>query len=208
MNMHTPMLALGMLFSTVIVAQGTQLRGDNSPKDSDDGSWIGISGTVESTSTGSFVLDYGEGNINVMVDPEASQPHEFKANEAVTVYGIVDDGFFKKATILARTIYLDSQKTYACSTKGSAERVTSFAPSIYTGTLIHGRVHKVSGMKLMVDEGDQMMTVDATALKGKMTNAAGAPTVHEGDLVTVVGVMDTGFFTGKTLKATSMDIAH
>ncbi|MEZ4791553.1 MAG: hypothetical protein R2811_16260 [Flavobacteriales bacterium] len=180
----------------------------SSPKDAEDGSWIGISGTVESTSKGSFNLDYGDGNINVVVDPEASDPHEFKANEAVTVYGIVDDGFFTKAEIQAKTVYLTSQKTYACSVDGANERVTSFVPAVYNGTLIHGRVAKVSGTKLTVDDGAEMMTVDATAIKDELDNGAKGSTVHEGDVVTVVGVMDKGFFTGRTLKATSMDIKH
>ena len=207
MDKRTTLSAFCILFSTALLAQSTPVRGADSPQHAEDGTWVGISGTVESTSKGSFVLDYGEGSILVNVDPVAKEPHEFQANEAVTVYGVLDKGFFMKTTIQARTVFLNSQKIYTCSTDGANERVMSFVPSVYTGSLVHGRVHKVSGAKLTIDEGENMLTVDTSALKDQL-NAEGESTVQEGDVVTVMGVMDKGFFTGRTLKASSMDVLH
>ena len=197
--------AIAAMFGTMLQAQST----DNAAqglKNADDGSWIGISGTVETTSAGSFVLDYGDGNIKVNVAPNAADPHEFTANEAVTVYGLLDEGFFKGSTINARTVYLDSQKTYACSSDGADGRVAAFVPAIHTGTVVYGRVTKVSGNDFMVDEGDNMVTVDASALKEKLE--ADAPAIHVGDHVAVVGEINKSFFTGKELEATSMTVIH
>lgn len=208
MIMRTYTLLSAALLATTLFAQKETTMPNGLPKSATDGSWIGISGTVESTSTGSFVLDYGEGHINVSVDQDAANPHKFKANEAVTVYGIVDDGFFTKSSIMASSVYLDSQKTYTCSTSGTPEILASFVPNVYTGTLIHGRVQKVSGTKVSVDEGARMMTVDLTAVKDKLKNEKGEITVHEGDVITAVGVMDKGFFTGRELKASSVDVMH
>ncbi len=208
MKTHLSVLALCTLFSATMMAQDTRSSGENSPLKAAAGSWVGVSGTVESTSKGTFVLDYGDGNITVNVDPEASNPHEFKANEAVTVYGILDEGFFTATTINARTVYLNSQKSYACSTGNSADEVISFVPAVYAGTLIHGRVTKVDGTNIMVDEGSRMISVDVATLEAEMKNSTGFPEVDAGDLITAVGTMDKGFFTGRTLEATSMEVIH
>lgn len=197
--------AIATMLATTLQAQSTD-NGEQALKNADDGSWIGVSGTVESTSAGSFVLDYGDGSIKVNVDPNAADPHEFKANEAVTVYGMLDEGFFKGSTINARTVYLDSQKSYACSSDGADRRVASFVPAIHTGTVIYGRVTKVSGDDFMVDEAGSMITVDASALKGK--KEADVPAIHVGDHVTVVGDINEGFFSGRKLEATSLSVIH
>jgi len=196
-------LAIATLLSTAAFAQTTG-KGDMTLKEASDGSWIGISGTVESSSAGSFALDYGEGTIKVNVDPNATNPHQFIANEAVTVYGILDEGFFKASTINALTVYLDSEMIYTCSSDGADSKVASFVPVLRTGTLIHGRVTKVSGNTFMVDEAGTMITVDTSALNGKAMSEE--PKVEVGDRVTVSGAMTKGFFSGRTLEATSMNV--
>jgi len=194
---------MATMLTTTLHAQST--TGEELMKDTEDGSWIGVSGTVEkSSSKGSFVLDYGEGTILVNVDPEATVPHEFTANEAVTVYGILDEGFFKAATINARTVYLESMKSYACSMDGADNKVASFVPAIHTASIVHGRVTKVSGDNFMVNEGGTMITVDASGMKG--TTKGDTPAVQVGDRVTVIGDINKSFFSGRKLAATSMNV--
>lgn len=199
--------AIAALFTTTLFAQ-TPESAELAVKEATDGSWIGVSGTVESTSTGTFMLDYGEGSIKVSVDPEGTNPHEFIANEAVTVYGILDEGFFKASTINARTVYLDSQKSYACTSDGADAKVATFMPALYTGTVVYGRVTKVTNDGFVVNDAGTTVTVDTSALPGATQEATGEPTVHVGDRVAVVGDITKGFFTGRTLAATSLNVVH
>lgn len=190
------------------VAQDTQLRAKETPNAQTDGTWVGVHGTVESTSTGSFMLDYGEGSVKVIVDPSAANPYEFKANEAVTVYGVIDEGFFKATTIRARTIHLDGQKRYACTTDGADAKVVGFVPAMYAGMLVHGRVTGRTATSLMVDQGNRTVTVDISKFVPVPSGDSGDTMVEEGDYVTVVGQMDQGLFTGRKFVATSMTIMH
>ncbi len=192
------------LLTTGAVAQDTPTRGTDDPHKRADGSWIGVSGTVASTSPGAFVLDYGDGTIKVELEPSSTKQHDFIQDEQVRVYGVVDAGLFKGKTIQARAVYVESMKTYACTTEGSEAICAAFAPVIYSGVVVHGRVSAVKTGSLTLDEGDRMVEVDTKA----MSNPTGAPTASDpkvGDLVTVVGHMDEGFFSRK-LKADSVEI--
>ena len=195
------------LASTATWAQDTQTRGNNDPHDRGDGSWIGITGHVESTAPGSFILDYGDGTIKVELEPTSSQQHAFIQDEKVRVYGAVDAGLFKAKTIKAHAVYVESMKTYVCTTEGAEPVLTSFAPTIFSGVMIHGRVTAVNGSTLMVDEGDQLIEVDASKLDTAAGGTATGAPVKVGDLVTVVGHMDEGLFTHK-LEASSLDIVR
>ena len=193
---------------SIAVAQDTQLRANETPNAQTDGTWVGVHGTVESTSTGTFMLDYGEGSIKVIVDPSAANPHEFKANEAVTVYGVIDEGFFKATTLRARTIHLDGQKRYACTTDGADAKVVGFVPAMYAGMLVHGRVSGRTATSVIVDQGDRTVTVDISMLVPVPDGNNELTEVQEGDYVTVVGQMDQGLFTGRKFVATSMTVMH
>ncbi len=197
-----------VLMGTNAVAQDTQLRAKEAPNAQTDGTWVGVHGTVESTSSGSFVLDYGSGNIKVIVDPSATNPYEFTANEAVTVYGVIDEGFFKATTLRARTIHLDGQKRYACTTDGADAKVVEFVPAMYAGMLVHGRVSGKTATLVMVDQGDRTVTVDISKLVPVPNGGNDGTKVQEGDYVTVVGQMDQGLFSGRKFVATSMTVMH
>lgn len=190
------------------VAQGTQLRANETPNGQIEGTWVGVHGTVESTSTGSFMLDYGEGSIKVIVDPSAADLYEFKANEAVTVYGVIDEGFFKATTLRARTIHLDGQRRYTCTTGDADAKVVEFVPAIYAGMLVHGLVSARTGNSIIVDQGDRTVTVDISMLVPVPDGDNELTEVQEGDYVTVVGQMDQGLFTGRKFVATSMTVMH
>src|SRR5262245_10704873 len=116
MKPHLPIILLAAL-STTTMAQDTRPRRTNDPPGHPDGSWIGISGHVESTSPGSFMLDYGDGTIKVELEPTSTKQHAFIQDEKVIVYGIVDAGLFKARTIKAHAVYVESMKAYACTTE-------------------------------------------------------------------------------------------
>jgi hypothetical protein len=206
MRPQLPLLLFTALFTTAAMAQDTRTRGTNDPHGLGDGSWIGIAGHVESTSPGSFVLDYGDGTIKVGLEPSSTRQHEFIQDEQVRVYGVVDGGFFKAKTIQAHAVYVESLKTYACTTEGAEPVIASFAPTIFSGVVIHGRVTQVSKDNITVDEGDRQIVVDTGALD-TASGAGMAPAAKVGDVVTVLGHMDEGLFSRK-LKAGSLEVVR
>lgn len=175
----------------------------------EDGSWIGISGTVKSVGDEEFVLDHGEGTITVKLqheDVETDVDHDFIKDEKVRVYGVVDDNFFLNTTILARAVFVESLSTYVYRTDGVDEFIQISTPVIGSGTVVQGTVTEVNENKLMLDEGDRMITVDTSLLKEDEDplTADNASAVKVGDRVTLVGNTDTDFWTGRTFRATSM----
>jgi hypothetical protein len=172
-----------------------------------EGSWIGITGQVESTSPGSFMLDYGDGTIKVELAPSSTRKHDFIKDEQVKVYGVVDDGFFKGRTIKAHAVYVESMKSYACTTEGSEPVIAAFAPTIYSGVVLHGRVTDVDPGTVKVDEGDRVIEVDTSELPAARENAGKDPAVEVGDMVTVVAHIDEGLFARK-LRASSMEVVR
>ncbi len=178
------------------------------PRSQDDGSWIAIKGTVKSVGHDDFLLDHGNGTITVKLQPEEAQEkeHEFIKDESVTVFGVVDENFFKSTTILARAVYVESLSTYVYRTDGVDEFITMATPVIPSGTVVHGTIKKVEADKIMIDEGDRMITVDTSLLTkdedpATLESTAG---LSEGDEVVAVGVMDKDFWTGRTFRATSL----
>ena len=110
---------LTILPCTSTLAQETPDRGTNDPHDQAEGSWIGISGEVETTSSEGFVLDYGPGTIKVELPSNSTKQRTFLKDEQVRVYGVMDDGFFSGKTIKAHAVYVESLKAYACTVEGA-----------------------------------------------------------------------------------------
>ncbi len=183
-------------------AQATQ---EKDPKEMADGSWIALSGKVKSVGDEQFVLDHGNGKITVKLqhDDVKHDDHKFIDDEAVRVYGIVDDNFFLNTTILARAVFVESLSSYVYMTDGVDDFIQISTPVIESGTVVHGIVSEVEENKIKLDQGERMITVDTSLLK-----EGGDPTadvaVAEGDAVTVVGNIDDDFWTGRTLRATTM----
>ena len=172
------------------------------PKEKADGSWIGLSGKVVNVGEEQFVLDHGSGKITVKLQHEnvKHDDHKFIDGEEVRVYGIVDDNFFLNTTILARAVFVESLSTYTYMTDGVDDFIQVSTPVIESGTVVHGMVSDVEDGKVKLDQGDRMITVDTSLLKEDTANAS----ISKGDAVTVVGNIDTDFWTGRTLRATTL----
>jgi hypothetical protein len=205
-----PQLLLS-LFATVIatttLGQNTNTVGTNDPHDAKKGTWIGVTGTVESTSPGSFQLDYGDGNIKVELEPSSTKKHDFIKDEHVRVFGVVDDGFFKARTIRAHAVYVESLRSYVCTTEGAEAICSSFAPTILSGMVVHGRVTKVDKNSMTVDEGDRQITIDTDAMNTANVGTGTAQAAQVGDMVTVLGHMDEGLFSRK-MKADAVEVVQ
>lgn len=205
MTSRLPLLLTFLFFATIGMAQNVPMPGADDPHKAVEGSWVGITGQVTSVSPGSFVLNYGNGTIKVELEPTSTKQHEFIKDEHVRVYGVVDAGLFRSKTIKAHAVYVESLKSYACTTEGAEAVCASFAPVIYSGVLVHGRVTAVSPGTVHVDDGDKVIDIDTSDLAVVNGVRTTAPTVNTGDRVTVIGHMDEGFFS-RQLKADSIEV--
>jgi hypothetical protein len=188
-------------FPIVLLAQD-----DQDPRAAGDGSWVGISGTVQSTANNAFVLNYGDGTINVELERENAEgtEHAFLEGEQVTVYGIVNEGFFRATTIQARAVFVESMSTYTYVTDGFNEFVKITTPGFTSGSVVQGVVTASNGRNLTIDKGDRSITIDTSILAEDPATAEGTRRVQVGDRVTAVGTMGRSFWTGRTLRASSL----
>ncbi len=176
------------------------------PYSENDGSWIAIHGEVKSVGHEQFVLNYGDGSINVHLENPAVEggDHKFIEGEKVRVYGIVDEGFLRGTAILARAVFVESMSTYVYATDGAQEFIRISTPGIASGTVVQGIVNSISGRNIMLDKGDRMLTVDTSTLTDDPTGAGSAHQIKVGDQVAIVGNMGRNFFAGRTVRATSI----
>ncbi len=176
------------------------------PYAEDDGSWIGISGTVESAGAGDFVLNYGDGTITVQLADDTTRSHKFMENERVMVFGIVDERLFRSTMIQARAVFVESLSTYVHVVEENEDRLKSITPTIVSGTVLHGRVTGITARHLTLDKGDRMITVDLTRLPYNAMEATGKDRISEGDRITVLGDIDRTFWKGHVMRASSIEV--
>lgn len=200
---------LTFLFLTLSLSMHAQEQAPKvvaDPYAEDDGSWIGIAGTVEKTGAGDFVLNYGDGTITVELAEESTTIHTFMKDERVTVFGVVDENFFSSTRIQARAVFVESMSTYVHTVAGSVERLKKNTPTLVSGAMVQGRVTAVTEKHLIVDKGDRMITVDLSWLPEKKGSTSKADRVREGDMVTAIGDMDRTFWKDRVLRATSLEV--
>ena len=154
-----------------------------------------------------FVLDHGDGNITVELQPgeRLKKDHKFIKDEKVRVFGMVDADFFSQTTILARAVYVESLSTYVYQTDGTDAFLHVSTPVIESGTVVQGVVKKVKDDKVVLDEGDRSITVDTSFLgKDEHSKTRDGAAISEGDIIVAVGVMDKDFWSGRTFRATDL----
>jgi uncharacterized protein YdeI (BOF family) len=197
--------ALLMPAAFTLAAQEAQIETQD-PRQAGDGSWVAISGKVKSTGHEQFTLDHEGGTINVQVERDdlEGREHKILEGEQVTVYGLVDEGFFRSTRILARAIFVESMSTYVYTTDGVNEVLEVFTPVMTSGIAVYGEVRSISGNNIVLDDGDRRITVDASALATDPNGGDDVKSVQVGDMITAVGSTSREFFTGRTLRATSL----
>ncbi len=208
MNLRSILFLSLPLISFTLNAQQHEPTVVDDPYAEDDGSWIGISGSVESTGAGDFVLNYGDGTITVELADDTTKAHKFIENERVMVFGIVDEKLFRSTTIQARAVFVESLSTYVHVADGAGERLKSITPTIVSGTVVQGRVTGITAKNLTLDQGDRMITVDLTRMEHNPLEATGRDRIAQGDLVTALGDIDQTFWKGHVLRASSIEVVR
>ncbi len=161
------------------------------PNPAGEPEWISVSGTVVSTHSDSFRLDYGQGIVTVSVDnwDWLRGGRELIANHRVMVFGRVDETVQNKRMLRAAGMYDEDLSTYYDiarwdpETRGLWTMTKPLAPGYIE---VAGRVARVSGRELVLSSG---MRVDTRKLGYDPVDDKGYPQIGLGDRIKVAGYL-------------------
>lgn len=174
----------------------------------DEGDWTTVSGVVTSVEDDSFMMDYGNGVIEVEHDELFSDPNyeaRFSPGENVTVYGEVDRDFWEGEVLDAGHIYSRSQSTLY---SGDNNPTTFFFYDTYnpdaveeTWITMQGEVTDIRGRELTLTSNGAEVSVDTLDLSYNPLDNYGWQQIKEGDRITVAGTLDSSLFDETELSA-------
>ena len=197
--------ALTLLLAAFVAAPAAA---EKDPYAMADDTWISISGTVESVSPNTFLLDYGEGTITVEMDDGDRDADAYKllTGDNVTVSGVIDDDFFETTTIEASSVYVEKLGTYfyASSIDEEDNLITITTPIVLSQTVVQGKVKKVEDEEFVLDTGYDEIRVEVEEMAYDPLDDEGYQKIRVGDTVSVTGTMDDDFLEGRELVASSI----
>jgi uncharacterized protein YdeI (BOF family) len=204
-------LALFTMMPAMAGDKGKHMKADKSmaaeknPHMQADDTWINLSGTVDSVTKDSFMLDYGKGLIKVEMDDGDRDADGYKLvqGDKVTVSGMVDDDFYETTTIEASSVYVENLGTYFYASAIDEEDtfVTLTTPITLSQTTVQGTITSVAGEEFTVDTGMRQLTVEIDEMLYNPLDDEGYQKLEVGDRVSVTGEMDNDFFEGRELVA-------
>jgi len=198
--LHTTTLLAGAF------AAGSSLAQSNSasPYLQPDDSYISISGTVDSVSTDTFELDYGESNVTVEMDDGDRDADAYKLVEGdvVTVSGFVDDDFFEQTTIEAGSVYVEKLGTTFYASPVDEEAWSYYTvPVEITEATLTGIVTDTSSDEFILSRGLSSITIETENMAYDPLDDQGYQKIEIGDRVRVNGRIDDDLFEGREIKA-------
>lgn len=177
-------------------------------KDKPDGSWVGLKGQVVAHTPSQFTLDYGEGTILVETDDWDSVGDGWAINEGdkVTVYGMVDDGFYQRKRIEAGSVYIeDSNSMVTAPSSADEERMplsySYFSVPAVADLQVAGKVTSISNRNFTIDTGKRKITVDTLGMAYNPLDETGLQKIEQGDFVSVSGDLNLGMFNDALITA-------
>lgn len=166
------------------------------PRTADNGEWLTLSGSVVSSSSDSFMLDYGGKTIKVeMDDYDWYADNPVIKGDHVTVTGRMDADFWEKRKIEASSVYVKSLNTMyfasAADEEGAMSPVLRIDPLTNGESVsLTGRVAAINGDELTLDAGLLNYTVDVGSLGYDPLDNDGPQRISVGDRISVMGRMD------------------
>ena len=164
--------------------------------------WIGIHGTIGMVGPNSFFLDHGDSTVIVGLAGEALREHDFAKGQKVTVFGRVDNDLFEKNIIKARAVAVEGIDGAGHSVISEQDRLGSINVSYVPASMVHGRVSAVTETRVVLDHGDQKISIDTSELSGDQEK----PQVKQGDLVMAEGTKLRDLWGSHTFKASSIKV--
>jgi uncharacterized protein YdeI (BOF family) len=222
-------MALGAWMVTPATAEAQEM-----PYLKAEGTWISISGTVQSATPSSFVLDYGDSTITVETDiGDLKGAAVLQQGDRVTVNGRIDDDFLEKREIEASNVFVERLGTtyYAdrpdmTTTPGDTTGTPSdtstadngrtsmadngeawtivWLPIVEARTVLEGTVTKVGDDEFTLAAGSRTFEVEVDEMSNNPLDDDGYHRIHVGDRVRVWGELDRELFEGEVFDATSV----
>lgn len=210
MSRQRVMLCGAVLGLAAMLGMGAQAQ---KPYQQQEGTWITISGTVETVLADSFTLDYGEGVITVEMDDGDRDADAYKLmkGDEVTVTGNIDKDFYDLTTIEAGSVYVKNLNTYfyASSVDEEDTYLTTYWPAIITTqTVATGTVTSVKDEEFTLDTGPRRLTVEVEEMAYNPLDDEGYQRIEVGDVVSVTGTLDSDLFEDRELVAQSIVTLH
>lgn len=181
---------------------------ENNPYIQPDDSWLSLSGTAVDISAEGFMLDFGDGVVQVEMDDWDwyNESRQVLEGDKVTVYGEVDDDLFETTSIEASSVYVENLGTFFYASTADEETAEDFDLSptvpIEDGDLmLTGTITGTMGREFVIDSGLQEITVDTTQMEYNPLDDKGFQRLDRGDSVTVVGHLDNELFVNQELMA-------
>lgn len=168
-----------------------------SPYMEPDDTWMTLSGTVHSTDDDGFMLDYGDGVLEVEVERrDDTAVSSLQRGDKVTVTGVIDDDLFETTSLEASGVYVERLDSYFLSS--AANETDLFYgtgdPIEMSRTIARGTVTSIDGNEIMIDSDMRSFSVDLSGLSDDPLDDEGQPRVDVGDRVLVSGEMTPQFF--------------
>jgi hypothetical protein len=202
---HRTRIATAVALALGSTTAGAADASETDPYAMPDGTWINISGIIESVGPDTFSLDYGEGIVVVEMDDGDRDADAYKllAGDKVAVSGRVDDDFFEATTIEAGSVYVESRGTIFFASSIDEEAAEGFAAAIVSPvdvskTVVQGTVAVVDDDEFVIDSG---IRVDTAELGYNPLDDEGYQKITVGDRVKVVGTMESELFDSHELMA-------
>ena len=188
-----------LMFSAAAAAQ-TQ-----SPYLQPDDTWISLSGTVESVTADSFLLDYGRASVTVEMDDGYRDADGYKLMEGdkVVVNGLIDDDFFEMTTIEASSVYVESINSYFYASPVDEEAFAFFDPIVTVvdpimdgDATIQGTITAVEPLEeeIVLNSDGRLMIVEVDELGYDALDNVGYLQLDVGDEVVISGTMTEEMF--------------
>lgn len=215
-----------MMFRTALLATGAAIAmtapaAAQDPMDAPEDSWVSVSGEVANAGLDEFTLDYGEGLISVDMedydwDADAAP---FIRGDDVTVYGVIDDGFWEAREIEASSVYnADAGEIYYAAVGeddawdwGWTGFATAFDDdwddSAITVTGVVSSI-EAEGEEFFLDQGFHVIEVDTEDMDYDPLDGDGLRDVSIGDRVMVTGEIDDDLFDNAELEADTVMVLN
>ncbi len=178
------------------------------PQSAPDGAFITITGTVTSADPAFFNLDYGSGIVTVEMDGLDGRVtgHLIRQNDQVTVRGRIDNDLFEATTIEAASVRLSRIGTTiianAQDEEGGMPLDTAYMDEYPFS--VAGKVIGKSGRLILIENGEQALKIDTSAMEENPIDDIGLTQVDIGDRIMVSGEVTQAWWEERTLVAESI----
>jgi len=172
--------------------------------------WISISGTVDTVTADSFILDFGEGLVTVEMDDGDRDADGYKLlkGDKVTVNGMVDDDFYETTSIEAGSVYVEKLNTYFYASSIDDEDFDATIwytyPVVVGEVTVQGAVSEINGEEFKLTTGLNSITVDVGNMPFNPLDDVGYVQIDKGDIVRVNGTAEQQFFNENRLSAQNL----